>query len=73
MNNVGRGDCIGLERGLGTLTSAFYSSKMSSQRKGRGERREGRVKPPQSLHIGVFNVRGCSTNEAKKGEIGKMF
>ena len=34
---------------------------------------EGRVKSPQSLNIGVFNVRGCSTNEAKKGEIGKMF
>ena len=32
-----------------------------------------RVKPPQSLNIRVFNVRGCSTNEAKKGEIGKMF
>ena len=29
--------------------------------------------PPQSLNIGVFNVSGCSTNEAKKGEIGKMF
>ena len=37
------------------------------------ERGEGRVKPPQSLNICVFNVRGCSTNEAKKGEIGKMF
>ena len=37
------------------------------------ERGEERVKPPQSLNIGVFNVRGCSTNEAKKGEIGKMF
>ena len=54
--------------GLGTLTSVFYSSEMTSQRKG-----EGRVKPPQSLNICVFNVRGCSTNEAKKGEIGKMF
>ena len=38
---------------------------MSSQRK-------GRVKPPLSLNIGGFNVRGCSTNEVKKGEIGKM-
>ena len=28
--------------------------------------------PPQSLNIGVFNVRGCSTNEVKS-EIGKMF
>ena len=37
------------------------------------EWREGRVKPSQSLNIGVFNVRGCSTNEAKKGEISKMF
>ena len=41
---------------------------MSSQRKGRGE-----GKASQSPNIGVFNVRGCSTNEAKKGEIGKMF
>ena len=51
--------------GLGTLTSVFYSSEMSSQRKG--------VKPPQSLNIFVFNVHGYSTNEEKKGEIGKMF
>ena len=34
---------------------------------------EGRVKPPESLNIGVFNMRGCSKNEVKKGEIGKMF
>ena len=33
---------------------------MSSKRKGRGE------------GIGVFNVHGCSTNEVKKDEIGKM-
>ena len=39
----------------------------------KSEKGERRVKPPQSLNIGVFNVRGCSTNEAKKGEIGKMF
>ena len=38
-----------------------------------GEIGDGRVKPPQSLNIGLFNVCGCSTNEAKKGEIGKMF
>ena len=41
---------------------------MSSQRKGRGE-----GKAPQSLNISVFNVRGCNTNEVKKGEIGKKF
>ena len=41
---------------------------MSSQRKG-----ERRVKPPQSLNISVCNACGCSTNEVKKGEIGKMF
>ena len=41
---------------------------MSSHRKG-----EWRVKFIQSLNICVFNVRGCSTNEVKKGEIGKMF
>ena len=34
---------------------------------------DGRVMPPQSLNIGVFNVRGRSTNEVKKGKIGKMF
>ena len=39
---------------------------MSSQR-------EGRVEPPQSLNIHVFSVRGCSTNEVKKGKISKMF
>ena len=31
------------------------------------------VKPLQTLNIGVFNVDGCSTNEVKMGEIGKMF
>ena len=31
------------------------------------------VKPSQSLNIGAFHVRGCSTNEVKKGEIGKMY
>ena len=30
------------------------------------EREEGRVKPPQSLNIYVFNVLGCSRNEVKK-------
>ena len=34
---------------------------------------KGEGKASQSLNICVFNVRGCSTNEAKKGEIGKMF
>ena len=34
---------------------------------------EGSLKPPQSPNIGVFNVRGCSTNEVKKCEIGKTF
>ena len=52
--------------GLGILTSIFYSSEVSSQRKGRGE-----GEAPQSLNIGIFNVRGCSTNEVRNGEIGK--
>ena len=39
----------------------------------KSERGEGRVKPSQTLNIGVFNVRGCSTNEVKKDKIGKMF
>ena len=37
------------------------------------ERGEGRVKPPQSLNIGAFNVRGCSKDEVKNDEVGKMF
>ena len=37
------------------------------------ERGEGRVKPSQSLNVAAFNVRGCSTNVEKKGEIGKVF
>ena len=37
------------------------------------DREERRVKLPQSLNIDVFNVRGCSTSEVKKGEIRKMF
>ena len=38
-----------------------------------GEMGEGRIKPPQSVNIGVFNVRGYCTNEVNKGEISKMF
>ena len=52
-------------RGAGDPHIVFYSLKMSSQRK-------RRVKPPQPLNIGVFNVRECCTNDVKKGEIGKM-
>ena len=37
------------------------------------ERGKGRAKPSQSVNIVIFNVRGCSTNEVKKGEICKMF
>ena len=37
------------------------------------ERGNGRVKPSQSLNIGGFNARECSTNEVKKGKISKMF
>ena len=33
---------------------------------------EGRVKPPQSLNIGVLNVHGCNTNVEKKDEFSKM-
>ena len=31
------------------------------------------MKPAQSLNIGVFNVRGCSTNEVKNSKIGERF
>ena len=47
--------------GLGTLTSVFYSSEMSSQRKERGE---GRVSPISN--VAAFN-ECCSTN-VKKGD-----
>ena len=51
----------------------FIFSVFSSYRRCRvRERAEGRVKPPQSLYVSVFNLRGCSTNEVKKGDIGKM-
>ena len=38
-----------------------------------GRQGEGIVKPLQSLNNGVFNVRGCSTNVERKGEVSKMF
>ena len=41
---------------------------MSSQSKGRGV---GKASPIPKYWC--FNVHGCSTNEVKKGEIGKMF
>ena len=41
---------------------------MSSQRKVRGEGRASTIP-----NIVVSNVRGCSTHEVKKGEIGEMF
>ena len=66
-SRVVRGDCLGAERGgVRTLTSVFIPPRCQV-------RGEGRVKPPQSLNIGAFYVRGCSKNEVKKGEIGKMF
>ena len=54
--------------GLGTLTTVCYPSEMSSQRKG-----EQSVKPPKSLTIRVFNVRRCSSNEVKKGDVSRIF
>ena len=60
---------MGAERG-GWVPSPLYFTHPRCKVRERGE---GRVKPPLSLNIGVFNVRGCSTNEVKKGEIGKMF
>ena len=50
-------------------TSLYFTPSRCQVR----ERGEGRVKPSQPLNIGVFNVHGCSTNEAKKGMIGEMF
>ena len=61
--------CVGAERG-GKEPSPLYFTPQRCQVRERGE---GRVKPPKSINKGVFNVRGCSTNEAKKGEISKMF
>ena len=34
---------------------------------------EGRVTSPQTLVLGCLNVRGCSTIESKRCEIGDMF
>jgi len=34
---------------------------------------EGRLNSPRTLKIGSMNVRGCSTHEAKREEIGRMF
>ena len=59
---------MGMERG-GLGTSPLYFAQRCQVR----ESEEGRVKPPQPQIIGVFKVRGCSTNEAKKGEIDQMF
>ena len=57
------------ERG-GCKASPLYFKPPRCQVREKGE---GRVKPPQSLNIGGFNVRGCNTNEVKKGETGKRF
>ena len=54
--------------GAGNPHICVYSSKMSSQRKKRWEGLASSI--PKYW---CFNVRGCSTNEVKKGEIGKMF
>ena len=42
-----------------------------SQRESR--RSERRVTSPQTLRLGCLNVRGCSTLESKRCEIGGMF
>ena len=60
---------MGAERGVRKTSPLYFIPPRCQVR----ERREGRVKPPQYLNICVFNVRGCSTNEVKKGEFGKMF
>ena len=60
---------MGAERG-GWEPSLLYFIPPRCQVRERGE---GRVKPPQSLNIGVFNVRGCSANEVEKGEMVKCF
>ena len=55
---------------MGWEPSPLYFIPLRYQVKERGN---GRVKSPQPLNIGVFSVRGCSTNEVKRGKIGKMF
>ncbi len=40
---------------------------------GQGVEREGRFSPPRTLKIGSLNVRGCSMNEDKREEIGRLF
>ena len=58
------------EKHGGWEPSPLYFIPLGCQVRWRGE---GKVKPPQSLSIGVFDMRGCSTNGVKKREISKIF
>ena len=61
---------MGSERGgWGTSPPYFIPPRCQVREKG-----EGRVKPPQSINVGVFKVRGKEEQmKLKKGEIGKRF
>ena len=63
---VVRGGCVGADRGDWEPSALYFIPP----RRQVGERGYGRVKPIQ-LNIGVFIMRGCSTNDVKKGENGK--
>ncbi len=38
-----------------------------------GTEEEGRLSPSRTLKTGSLNLRGCSTNEDKREEIGRLF
>ena len=54
--------------GLGILPSVFFFPKKHQSKRG-----AARWSSPQTLVLGCLNVRGCSTLEWKKCEIGSMF
>ena len=58
-------------RSVGARNPHLCISFLRDAKSDKGER--WRIETPQFLNIGVFNVRGCSTNEVKKDEISKMF
>ena len=61
---------MGVESGAG---NPHLSILLLQDDKSENGEREAQSRLFQSLNIGVFNVRGCSTNGVKIGEIGKMF
>ena len=55
-------------RGLGIPSSVYFSQRQHERR-----RVAGRLTSPRTLVVGSLNVRGCSSIESKRCEIGCMF